>query len=394
MPRTSIGFHTATMFRRFDHKDIALILKDIKAFSKTTGGIMIYPTDETKRCYRVDYTDPHSGIDYWQIRFCSNPTRDFKQYIVEAKINPKILAGETDYVRAANESYLPRVAARFDEEAEKLSKRLGWFYQYRPNRVDYCVNFDLLELGFPVTPEQMMELIGRSNIPAHYSEYQEYHPKDHRMKSLPDQFYLISNSVVINSYGKYAYFRDNHPDNQSMEDSRHVIRLEVQCKYMKLYAMTADLKRRGASDSEITRYLFSDHVARAVVISFFDRVIMRGDYYTLRDATEKVIARNFRDSKRERLIGTLNLISQQRSIHGAKETLTQEGGDLPGFNQALHELVDANINPVTVPKSFGIKHIPNLLEAFFLLEQTGQTALERLADYTKACKKHKKKRKR
>ena len=367
--RTSIGIHTFSIFRRFDHKGIVAVLKDVKQYSKATGRIMIYPTNKAKSCYKIDYTGRDAGIDYWQIRFCTNPTADFKEYIVEAKINPKILAGEIDYVRAANERHVSTAILRFNEEAKKLSKHLGSFDQYRPNRVDYCVNFDLLELEFPCSPEQMMELIKRSNVPAHYAELKEYDPVGHRMKSLPGCFYLKSNSVVFNGYGKHFHLSNHYPDNPSLEDAQSVVRLEVQCKYMKLYAMLARAKRDGIPDYALTRHLLSDAVAREMIINYFDRVIMCGDYYTLREATEKITARRFGGGKGERMIDALNLISQQRSIQGAKDVLRLEGGDLSRFNRALHELVDdMRINPVTIPKSFGIRWIPSLLEAFLRFE--------------------------
>jgi hypothetical protein len=158
--------------------------------------------------------------------------------------------------------------------------------------------------------------------------------------------------------------------------------------------MTAELKRKGVSPYGIACHLLSDTFAREMVISYFDRVIMRGDYYTHREAVERVKARRFRGGKEERLIDALNLISQQRSVHGAKEALRHEGGDLTRFNQALHELANAGINPVTIPKSFGIRHIPNPLEAFFSMERVGQSSLERLEDYiTDSRKKGKQRRK-
>ena len=44
-------------------------------------------------------------------------------------------------------------------------------------------------------------------------------------------------------------------------------------------------------------------------------------------------------------------------------------------------MVDIKINPVTIPKSFGLKNIPNLIEAFFHLEWSEQSRLERMQDY-------------
>ena len=60
------------------------------------------------------------------------------------------------------------------------------------------------------------------------------------------------------------------------------------------------------------------------------------------------------------MVVTLDLISQKRSIHEVKESLYYESRDITSFNQALHEMSDAGINPVTIPKSFGKEYCENL----------------------------------
>ena len=386
MLHTSIGYHTISIFQRFDNDEIDLIMKDFKSYSETTGNIMIYPSDKNKTCYKIKYKYKRKGI-YWLIRFCHGYKIDFCEYIVEAKINPKLLAGEVDYITAADESILPIVEMRFNEEAQRISKHLGTLYDYRLNRIDYCVNFDLLEMGITATPSQIMKLIERGNIPPHYSEYKLYDTIGHRMKSLDDQFYLKSRSVVINIYGKYAHLQNNYPDNPSLETSKNIVRFEIQCKYLKLYALSAESNHSRVNNRVIMRHLLSNAIARSVIINYFDRVIMRGNYYTLKEATERVLSRRFRESKEKRMIDTLNLINQQRGICNAKDYLHNIGGDLHGFNQALHELVAENINPVTIPKRFGIKRIPGLLDAFFQLEWRGESFVESFQTLFKMSKK-------
>ena len=89
---------------------------------------------------------------------------------------------------------------------------------------------------------------------------------------------------------------------------------------------------------------------------------MGGDYYTLKEAVEKVKSRSFRISKEQRMIEALDLINQCRGISKAKETLKDE--ELMGFHRTLTDLSVAGINPVTIPKSFNIRFIPNPLQAY------------------------------
>lgn len=383
---TSIGYHTISIFQRFTNYEIDLIMNDFKNYSKATGDIMIYPSDANKSCYKITYRNKYKGIS-WAIRFSAVYQMDYFPYIIEAQINPKLLSGEMDYVTAADESILPILETKFNEEAQKISKHLGTFDDYRPNRIDYCANFDLLEMGIPATPSQMMKLIERGNIPPHYSERKIYDTVGHRMHSSDDQFYLKSKSVVINIYGKYVHLQNNYPDNPCLEDSKNIVRFEVQCKYLKLYALLAESNRSRVPNRVIMQHLLSNMLARDVIINYFDRVVMRGNYYTLKEATEMVLSRRFRESKEKRLIDTLNLISQQRGICNAKEYLHNIGGDLHGFNLALHELAEENINPVTIPKRFGIKRIPCLLDAFFQLEWKGESFVESFQTLSKMSRK-------
>lgn len=60
------------------------------------------------------------------------------------------------------------------------------------------------------------------------------------------------------------------------------------------------------------------------------------------------------------------------------------------YLRARHELDDENINPMTIPKRFGIKHIPNLLETYFRMELSGVSSLDLLDNYIEDCRKRKK----
>lgn len=389
---SSIGIHTFSIFRRFNYEDIKKILDDFKRYRKATGAIRIIPSNESKKSFMIKYLDERNGINYWLIRFCDSPMGDFKQYMVEAVLNPKVMAGEIDYIRAASERHIPSAIKRFNEESKKISISLGQFFQYSPNRIDYCVNLDLLELGIPCSVEDIMELIRRANVPAHFFERKVYNSRSHRMQSQKNCFYLISKSAVINCYGKYKELYENHPNNPSLGDSRTVIRFEVQCKYQWLYRMSSLLKRKGVPEYGITKELLSDAFARSVIVKRWNQVIMSGDYYTLKEATAKVLIRKFRSGKGHRMLDALNLVSQQRGINSAKEFLPNIGEDFFRFNKAMRELVDVGINPVTIPKRFGIRHIPNLLEAYFDMENSGFSCLDLLDIYFLDCKKYKDKK--
>lgn len=70
----------------------------------------------------------------------------------------------------------------------------------------------------------------------------------------------------------------------------------------------------------------------------------------------------FHKQKRERLIEALREVSQCRSLASAKAKY--QDSDLMAFKRTLKDLADIGINPVTIPREWGISHILNLLHTF------------------------------
>ena len=74
-------------------------------------------------------------------------------------------------------------------------------------------------------------------------------------------------------------------------------------------------------------------------------------------------SKHFHSQKEERLIRALKLVNDCRSITKAKAAY--QGSDLVAFKRTLGDLASLGINPVTIPREWGIKHISNLLYAYF-----------------------------
>ena len=304
---------------------------------------------------------------------------------VLAVINPEALI-ENNYIKAAKDDDLEEVEKIYNREAEKISKTLLKFGSCSLNRVDPCLNIDLKELGIPCTPEQMMKLIKRGNIPRHYEERMEcFDKKQRRMVADKNSFYLESKSSVINFYWKYAKQGEKHPNYSKRESSRNVIRLEVECKYLKLYALVKNKNREskyyesdeGLSLEEMYMRAYegiynpvipidvvlSANIYEPIICKSIYKVLRKGDYFTLDIAREIVESHQFRESKEERMIEVLESVNESNGITKAKAKL--QGDELARFNKALKELDSILVNPVTIPRRWDIKHIPNLLRAYY-----------------------------
>jgi hypothetical protein len=75
--------------------------------------------------------------------------------------------------------------------------------------------------------------------------------------------------------------------------------------------------------------------------------------------------------KKNRLIQALEMINSCRGVYNTKRHI-RENSETPKkcaieFNRTLHDLTDMGINPVTIPREWGYRSLPNLLERFFML---------------------------
>lgn len=367
-------------------KEALQLVMDFRKYHSTTEPLKMYyidPKDKQSKIYHPRdntiflpgylkvYYEKYNGIK-WTIR----STRDFygfNTYMVDATINPKMMGGMHNYITAATYDDMEAVITNFNLEASKISPLLKDFYHYTLTRIDYCVNFDLEELLGNCNPELIMDLIKRGNIPHSYTEWTDYDKTAHRRKSKSGSFYLINNSVNINCYSKYIQLLELSKINiekeaepippTTLDAARNILRFEVQYKYHKVYMISKEADVSGNHCHNKYESLFSHEYCIDAVSSYFNKVIGKGDWYTLQNAINIIRLHDFNNQKEKRLIDALQLVNQCRSVAKAKKTL--QACDLKGFKKTLKELSALNINPVTIPKEKGIKHIPNLLNAYY-----------------------------
>lgn len=387
MLHSSLGFHTMTLSLTLEAGKIQPLIRHFRKYSRDTGLIQIYRIGERKKLFeynptpKFEYVLPtHIKVKYhgedrgiaWSI--CSNNRNmDFQAYMVEVTINPKILAGIHDYITAATYEDMDAAITNFNLEARKISPILETFDCYSLKRVDYCINFCLDELIDGISPEQIMNLIRRSTIPPHFKEWTTYDPVSHRKKSRPGSFYLINSSVNINCYSKYMQLMERSQENiekgyppipqKTLDASKNIIRFEVQCKYHKMYKLSKKAEESGNHDKNKYKRLLSHETCNEVINCYYKKTIGRSDWYTLADAVRMVKFCNYNSQKEKRLIDALNIVNQLRSVARAKECY--HGQDLDTFKRTLNDLSSMNINPVTIPKEWGYRHIPNLLYIYY-----------------------------
>lgn len=412
MEKTSRGFHTVTIVKKLTKKEALKLIEDFESYAETKE-IKFFQIRKLKSSghldeftkwlystfpdYYIAHYPENKGI-LWLLRY-SNISPGFikqgevdKPCSIKATINPKILTGEKDYLAAATVDYLESAEALFNNEAKKISPILGEYSHYSMNRPDYCVNFDLSELKIPCTAEQMIKLIKRGNIPTHYSEWVDDND------SAKSSFYLESKSVTINCYQKHKQLKAKFNDCSDLETSQNLIRFEVQCNYLKTYLLSRDIKRKQErSESDVIREMLSEDFCKEIIKKYFNKVIRRGDYFTLNEAIRQVQLQHFSKKKEARLIMELRRINQFRGIYKVRAAL--QGEELETFRRTLRDLSEINVNPVTIPREWNITRIPNLLDAYerrveeeLYKRQQEEMNFQIWNDYVDECKKKDKKR--
>jgi hypothetical protein len=415
------------MFLRLTFSEALELYKDFKK----CAAVRVYPLDHDKRsphampkAYKVEYLEKNIGIS-WYIRFnskvkgCNSMTfnhannnyqKEPKSYSVRVTINPKILNGTKDYLSAARADSLDQAEVRYNAKAKEISPILGKFEDYRPNRVDYCFNFDTMELDMGCHVDLLFTLIRRGKIPTHFTEAKgEYCKELKRFKPYEHDFRLKSKSMTISCYLKYAQFKKEFPDCPDLELSRNLIRFEIKCYYSKMYSMSKSIKETLLNDllnddydayiEEVqfggiinhTKSLFSDTFSENMICKYFNKVIRKGDYFTFEGARWMVKSHNFRQDKEERLLDTLNLISKYGGIANTLSILQKNklSDKLSEVKRSLKDLDDIFVNPVTIPRRLKTTHIPNPMRAYYdsmNVSIVPESFIERLEKYLEEWK--------
>lgn len=393
---SSIGYHTFAISMNLTQEDAGTLLRDFKRYRDRTNEIYLeecpkYKVDPFGRHWEIKYLGQYKGI-IWKMRFSNKGflvKGKFMPCSIKAIINPKVLTGEKSYIIAAHADYLEEIEKSFNEETEKISPILKRFDDYSLNRLDYCINFDVSELGFyPVRsteerPKMMMELIKRGDIPRKFSE--EYKGKF--------QFYLRSGAVVINCYWKYADLVNNFSECDDLEKSYDIIRFEVQYRYPKVcqalekikkefgkfrsglidnlrcqiaydseknpngvdkkkFNHTVEMIRGNVSERQLKRMyimsMMSDEKCIEVIKKYWGKTIKSGTYYTFDGARRRIETEVGSWDKVTRLTAALKLIRESGGIAKAKAGIC--GKDLDDFRRSLRDLADLGINPMTIPR--------------------------------------------
>lgn len=242
---------------------------------------------------------------------------------------------------------------------KNISSTLPSEERWTVSRIDYTVNL------LSENVEKCVYLAKKGRDPYRYKD----------TIKLPGSSYRKSKTVILNFYDKLDHIRKNtgptSPNAYLMEEAKNIFRIEIQCLGNKKLRHIKD-KYKLPTNADIYDYLRSD-IAKEIIFYYYKKVIGMGDYYTMSEAINKIQNTPWSRRKQENIIKWLRLIAHARSISKAREqfitgtvlknTNTLVKGSLNTFGNYIKSCEAIDLNPVTIPKDWEIKYIPNPIKS-------------------------------
>lgn len=281
-----------------------------------------------------------------------NKKYNFPNRYIEIVLNPTKLLKKSNSIAITKKEDIESMYSEFEKVKNYIDKDLSPLYSWSLKRIDYTRNIDLSKLEDWITKDkeqlasQYIKLFQKADKP---SNMKIPYTESHRRKQRPGSYRLFNKSATINFYDK-----DNERENKDKqtEDSKYILRLEVQCNKFKTNA----IKRQKKWDSKILFNYLSDEISKETIYSYYKKTVGEGDYYKLNLAEQNIKESKYRSDKKEILISILKSINKTRSIWKARE---ESEFSKEKFNGYLRDIRRIGVNPVTISERTEFNYLPN-----------------------------------
>jgi hypothetical protein len=289
------------------------------------------------------------GKDYgYLLRVIVNPAKLLYGFDAFETVTPEILDDLTvAFARAIEE-------ATGDEDIARTPLP-DWLV----HRIDFAV-----DVRTPYVDQYLM-LFDKGDKPSNYKEKYNWRK---------GSCYWESRSVRINVYSKSKQMRDAGKSPESIERAKNILRFEIQCRSPKV----GYIRKAKRLEDRRLRNFFCEEYAGEVLTSYCKRVYKTGDYYKRAAASKRMKRLGMSARRREANEKILRAIAQTRSISEARRQLSETGIVIKNtkslvkleyspeqFSRNCRSLIEANINPVVIPKDWEVSYLPSI---FHLIE--------------------------
>ncbi len=280
-------------------------------------------------------------------------TRDFEYFSCKIVINLNRIANHGERTAAPfteSEENLKRLYDNFKEFMGKLLPYRADINCWTVQRIDYT-----RDIKTPYCAEYI-ELLQRGNKPSRLRiDSKDTHKKEIDKKHYKGSVRYRCKGYTVNIYDKYKERIDKNITREIAEESKNILRIEIQCNPSKIDYIS---KKNGIYGQTIESLAYLQAEQENMIKRAIKAIEGSGDYYTLKGAIDKVEKSTKKTTTKSDMTRLLQIVNQYRSVRKARANFR----DIERFNRLIEHLQELNINPVTIPKAWGIKTLSPVLE--------------------------------
>lgn len=248
-----------------------------------------------------------------------------------------------------------------EEEKENLTRNFERFMstllpqranlsQWIVRRIDYTI-----DIKTPYVKEYIT-LLQRGNKPPYsHIDNDKQHKREDKKTHFKGGVRYKNKSITVNIYDKYRerQSEENIYNAHLLESCRDILRIEIQCFKEKVRYIK---QRRCIPHKTIYPYLRKE-IAFKTIYENLKHIAGKGDYYSYAQALKEANGKNLHLETKKKIEWFLFFINRQyKSVWKLKSEWDERE-----FKTLTSKLRELNINPVTIPRSYKIKKLPNIL---------------------------------
>ena len=291
-------------------------------------------------------------------------TLDFSIYYCSIIVNLQRLVDEKRSVKTYNnEKDFKLLESNFKKLITPLLPSRTDINNWIVKRIDYNIDLKMKQKEV----EQYITLLQRGD--------KRYNWSIHKLKKQvtnkhPKGSVLFDNEQYsVNIYNKYLERKSNQErrgitDKKELEESKGILRIEVQLKSKKIKDIKKKIPRirEGRTLADFARF----DIAIPVIVETLKNIAGQADYLSYSKALERINQELNRSATKKDIEHFLSLVSRFRSLWKAKKAYIANSQCKTSLDTVLKNLKKLNINPVTIPKAFKTDSIENLLNRTML----------------------------
>ncbi len=263
-------------------------------------------------------------------------------YVITARLNfHKLVNNDGNRVQVGTEKDIDIIENNFNSVMDILG--LPHFNKWSVLRIDYCIN--IYTENVTTYLNLLKKGIRRKFLRDPYMKEKE------RVGQRKDSLYLIPRSKKngsrnINIYDKLGEIENRHGAAGLPEDSRRILRLEVQCFKSRLRRIK---DREGLRDMSPRNFLSYDIALGEIRLALKELTHSESDYYKKSIAVKTIKSKKgIWKGTKKRLTEAINYIIKYQ--WGMERYRVEVGTE--EFNKLLGAFKRLDINPVTIPDAY------------------------------------------